>query len=294
MNNTHRSSLKKYQEKPSVLVGAAIQSFRSQGKKTIFVEGVNDKSFLQPWINKGFRFDGFVGKEVVEGIARYFKNDRISKKYIESSFFLADIDYDLTTEIGTVSGVQYFFISNNNEHIYNDLDIFIFNSKALKKLLSNLRLDLPHDEIDDLKDKIETASRIIGKYRAADYKMTGGNEEKTILNGLNIIDFFDAISLAVDDEKIKASIQNWSTSLDIDELVEAADNINSKHTAKWSLSRGHDVSLMLTEHLRQKYQKNFVSQQFVEERLRIGCELSELLQTHTGQGLLKFGAIPSD
>ncbi|MGP2542006.1 hypothetical protein [Yersinia sp. 2541 StPb PI] len=294
MSRSRGSSLKKYQENPSVLVGAAIQSFRSKGKKTIFVEGINDKSFLQPWINDGFRFDGFVGKEVVEGVARYFKNDRTSNKYIDSSFALADIDYDLTAEIGTVSGVKYFFITNDANHVYNDLDVFIFNSKGLKKLLSNLRIELSQNEIDDLRDKVQIASSIIGKYRAADYKMTGGNEEKTVLNGLNIIDFFDPLSLVIDDEKIRESIKNWSDSLDIEELIAEADSISRKQLAKWSLSRGHDISLMLAEHLKQRYGKHFVSPQFVEERLRIGCELSELLKTHTGQRLLEFGALPSE
>lgn len=294
MSQTRRSSLKKYQETPSVLVGSAIQSFRSLGKKTIFVEGINDKSFLQPWVNQGYRFDGFVGKETVEGVARYFKNDYTSRRYIESAFFLADIDYDLTTEIGTVSGVQYFFISDDKKHIYNDLDVFIFNSKALKKLLSNLRIEISSEEIEDLKGRIENASRVVGKYRAADYKMTGGNEEKTILNGLNISDFYNPSTIVTDDEKIKDSIKNWSTSLDIDELIQEAEKINASHTAKWSLSRGHDVSLMLAEHLKEKYGKHFVSQLFVEERLRIGCELNEFLKTHTGQGLVEFGAISAE
>lgn len=294
MSKSRGSSLKKYQENPSILVGAAIQSFRSKGKKTIFVEGVNDKSFLQPWINDGFRFDGFVGKKVIEAVARYFNNDRISNKYIDTSFVLADIDYDSTAEIGTVSGVKYFFINKNADHVYNDLDVFIFNSKGLRKLLSNLRIELSQSEIDDLRDKIQIASSIIGKYRAADYKVTGGNEEKTVLNGLNILDFFDPISLVVDDRKIRKNIANWSDSLDIDELIAEADNISRKQPAKWSLSRGHDISLMLSEHLKQKYGKHFVSPQFVEERLRIGCELSEFLKTHTGQKLLEFGAISSE
>ncbi|MEL2244219.1 hypothetical protein PAS25_25025, partial [Leclercia adecarboxylata] len=159
---------------------------------------------------------------------------------------------------------------------------------------SNLRLDISHEDVEDLKEKIEVASRIIGKYRAADYKMTGGSEEKSILNGLNILDFFDLNSLVVDDERIKDSIKNWSSSMNIDELIDEAEKISAKHTAKWSLSRGHDVSLMLAEHLKHKYGKHFVSQQFVEERLRIGCELNEFLKTHTGQGLLAFGAISSE
>jgi len=292
MNRRNRgSSLKKYQESPELLVSSAIQSFRSKKKKTIFVEGVNDKSFLQQWVNDGFRFDGFNGKPVIENLARYIKKNSSASRFSSEFFLLADVDYDITTSIGTVSGVNYFFVSDNGEHIYNDLDVFSFNTSALRKLFSNLRIDFSLDEISELKRKVELASRTVGKYRAADYKLTNGNEDKTVLNGLDITNFLDPVNIYIDDEKIKDSIHLWSSSLDIDELITEADDLNRSLPQQWALSRGHDISLIISSHLAEKYNKPFVSQMYVEERLRIGCELHELKNTHVGEKLSLFGAI---
>ncbi|HGV3510077.1 hypothetical protein [Klebsiella grimontii] len=285
------SSLKKYQENPEFLVSSAIQSFRSKKKRTIFVEGVNDKSFLHQWVSDGFRFDGFVGKPVIENLARYINRNHNASKYSSEFLLLADVDYDVTTCIGTVSGVNYFFVGDGGEHIYNDLDVFLFNSLALKKVLSNLRIDISSDEFIELKRKVELASRTVGKYRAADYKLTKGNVEKSILNGLDITNFLDSINIKIDDDEIKESIHQWSSSLDIDDLITEAESLDRSFPQPWALSRGHDISLIISSHISENYKKPFVSQPYIEERLRIGCELHELKNTLPGQSLITFGAI---
>lgn len=286
-----KSSLYPYQQRPSVIVDTAILNYRSKGKKTIIVEGVNDKSFLGQWVKDNIRFDGFCGKSLVENIARHRNKTMSCSAYKNCFILLADVDYDLSSSVGIISGIDYFVINDSSGNRYNDLEGFIFNSGALKKIFSSLRIEIDSEAIENIREKIESATRMFGKYRAADYKLTNGNERNSILNGINISSFFDPISLTVDDEEIKARIPEWSKSLDVDELIILANEIESENTQLWSLSRGHDITEILTEHLRLAHGKTFLSQDKTEEKLRLGCELNELLSTNVGAALIEFGAV---
>lgn len=286
-----KSSLYPYQQRPAVIVDTAILNYRSKGKKTIIVEGINDKAFLGQWVKDNIRFDGFCGKPLVENIARYRNKTMSCSAYKNCFILIADVDYDLSSSVGIISGIDYFVINDSSKNRYNDLEGFIFNSGALKKLFSSLRIEIDSETIGSVRRKIESVTRVFGKYRAADYKLTNGSEESSILNGINISSFFDPVSLTVDDEAIKERIPEWSKSLDVDELIVLANKIDGENTQMWSLSRGHDITEVLTEYLRSEHGKTFLSQDKTEEKLRLGCELNELLSTNVGAALIGFDAI---
>jgi len=285
------STLRKYQERPNVVVDRAIQAYKSNRKKTIFVEGVNDKAFFKQWTSDYIRYDGFCGKKQIEEIKKYMNLNSRFNMYYDDFLLIADVDYDLTSKLGVMNGIEYFVLDNDGNHIYNDMDIFVLNSSALKKLFSNLRIDIDDCDLDVLKNKIESTTRIFGRYRAADFKLTQGNIDSSILNGLEINQFLDASTLDVDVSVLEDSISSWSNSLDIEDLIVTAKEIDNEFKFKWALSRGHDATLVLSLHLIHKYNKHFASQPFVEERLRIGCEKAELLSIPIGRSVHSFAGI---
>ncbi|EBR9281967.1 hypothetical protein D5B78_24675 [Salmonella enterica subsp. enterica serovar Neukoelln] len=285
------STVRKYQERPNVLVDRAIQAYKSNRKKTIFVEGVNDKAFFKQWTGDNIRYDGFLGKAKIEEIKKYMNSNSKYNIYYNDFLLVADVDYDLTSKLGIVNGIEYFVLDDDRNHVYNDMDIFVLNSSALKKLFSNLRIDIDDCELDELKNKIESATRVFGRYRAADFKLTQGNVDSSILNGLEITRFLDASTLSVDVSELESSIGSWSKSLDIEDLIITAKEIDNEFKFKWALSRGHDATLILSFHLINKYNKKFASQLFVEEKLRIGCEKVELLSIPIGRAVNLFAGI---
>lgn len=285
------STLRRYQERPNVLIDRAIQAYKSNRKKTIFVEGLNDKAFFRQWTGDNIRYDGFFGKEKIEEIKRYMISNTKFNMYYNDFLLIADVDYDLTSKLGVIKGIEYFVLDDDGNHIYNDMDIFVLNSSALKKLFSTLRIDIDDCDLDELKNKIESATRIFGRYRAADFKLTQGNVNSSILNGLEITRFLDAFTLSVDVSALEGNIGNWSKSLDIDDLIAEAKEIDDEFKFKWALSRGHDATSILSCHLINKYDKKFASQSFVEEKLRIGCEKVELLSIPIGRLVGSFAGI---
>ncbi|EOX0647678.1 TPA: hypothetical protein ACWLW2_000660 [Morganella morganii] len=290
------SSLRKYFDKN--IVSTARTMFTGAGKKkTIIVEGVNDCRFFNQWFgdNNNIRFVAVNGKDnVIHTYNDFLNNQMMVEK--KAMFFCVDVDWDFIH--GKIGYSKDFFILNSaclfkQKHLYNDLEIFLINTVALKKVLSSYDINIESDNLLKLKRKLELASRIIGKYRAAD-DVTKKRLflSKSILNGLDAMSFFDPENMEVDEDNLIKSMSGWSNyPIHIDDLIEDAEVLNSKYTLPWSLSNGHDVTEMLAKHICSIKGWAELKKEKIEAELRISCELADFSTTPMYEKFLVEGLI---
>jgi hypothetical protein len=104
-------------------------------------------------------------------------------------YFFADADYDILTGKNDSVFVYNAYCNNHKKLHYNDMEAFLMNTPALGKVLANM--DIDPSEADQIKIKMEKASRIPGKLRAADEIVRRRNNlRNSILNGFEIRAFF--------------------------------------------------------------------------------------------------------
>lgn len=284
------SSLYKYQNNERVVMDRAIQNYRSKRKHTIFVEGLSDKDFIKQWSESAFVFDGFCGKSLIESVHTLLNRDKVRGQFREHVTLIADIDYDISAGLGKCSGVKYFVVDDGFNHIYNDLDVFLINTRALNKILVSLRIEIDNEQVDNLRELLAQATKVFGKYRCAEQVLLK-SYNGSILDGLDITPFYDPLTLKVDEGLLRKSIPNWSKSLSIDELLEAADKLEVENSLSWSLTRGHDATEILASHIKSAFGKKFVDRAYIERQLKIGCELHEFNNTELCKHLVAIGAI---
>lgn len=284
------SSLYRYQNNERTVIDRAIQNYRSKRKHTVFVEGLSDKDFIKQWSESDFIFDGFCGKPLIEAIHSLLTRDRVRGQFKEHMTLIADIDYDISAGLGRCSGVKYFVVDDGFNHIYNDLDVFLINTRALNKILVSLRIDIDNDHVNKLRDLLSQATKKFGKYRCAEQALLK-SYNGSILEGLDITPFYDPITLEVNEELLRKSIPNWSKSLSIDELIETADKLEAENPLAWSLTRGHDATEILASHIKSAFGKKFVDRTYIERQLKLGCELYEFNNTGLCKHLVLIGAI---
>lgn len=283
------STLKKFQNDPNHLLNTAFNLYKSKRIRTAIVEGVCDKRFLMQWTRKdvAIRFDGLEGKSLVEEVFRRAQEEPFSTQ--DFLYYFADVDYD-----GIVSRklhehpkfIYNAFCDNEQKVIYNDLEIYLVNSSALEKMLSNL--DVDPASADSLRTKLEQASRKIGALRASDEilrKRVG--LRNSVLNGLEVHPFFDPASLSIDIKRLEESLPNWTNYRHhVDDLIETARNISRDSPAEWSLSRGHDVTEMLSLYMERIGHKG-MRRERIELMLRLACEMRDYLESPMGRKLCK-------
>lgn len=283
------SSLRKYKIEPKYLLNSALNLFRSKKIKTIVVEGVSDKKFLSQWEKREspIRFDGLDGKRLVEKVY----GESRSKPYIDYDFlyFFADVDYDAVAKLGLHIHPKFIYNAycfNSENLIYNDLEIFLVNTSSLGKVLANH--DISINEVDGIRERLELASRKIGAFRAADILLQKREGLTTsILNGIEVSEFFDPVKIDINVDFLKSRIPYWtSKKYLVQDLVEVAEKTNFGWPALWSLSRGHDVTEMIYLHLESKGFKGLNSSK-IELMLRLACESNDYRCSPMGQKLIK-------
>lgn len=271
------SSLKRYQKNPKELLGYALQMYRSKKIITIIVEGPNDKRFLSQWIGKdsNARFEGLEGKALVEEIYK----ESLTKTFESFKFtcYFADVDYDFV--LGKSLLIDKFFVYNAylddlKVTQFNDLETFLINTNALEKLLANH--DIETSASISFRVDLEKASRDIGKLRVADIILQKKEKlQNSILNSLDISTIHVPKSLTIDEKRLKALMPRWSNYPHfVDNLIELSEKVDKDNPAKWSLSRGHDITEIIALYMDSIGKKGF-SKEKVELLLRSGCELNE-------------------
>nr|WP_015060321.1 DUF4435 domain-containing protein [Rahnella sp. WMR66]CAZ68660.1 hypothetical protein [Rahnella sp. WMR66] len=268
-------------------------------RKTVVVEGVNDSRFFNQWYGDSevVRFVSVDGKpNVMKVYGEYLKNKNMKER--KGMFFCVDIDWDILHKKSPP--VEDDFLCNayclkSSSHYNNDLEGFLVNTGALKKVLSSYDIDMSNGNLTSLLVKMESASRCIGKYRAADYITQNKlGLYNSILNGLRVDDFFDASSFSVDETKLLALMPSWSNyPANIPDLISEATNLDNTHPQKWILSNGHDITYMLSAYLELKTGIRGINKDKIEKELRLSCELAEFKLTPMHMKLLNESLIPA-
>jgi len=199
-------------------------------------------------------------------------------------FFCVDVDWDFVHKFPPMN--KEFVIMNSaclitNKHFYNDMEIFLVNTVALDKVLASYDIDTSKSHIRDLKNKIEVASRIIGKYRAAD-NITKNRLSlyKSVLNGLDAMTYFDSKTLTINEASLIAAMPSWSNyPHHVDDLIKDAEILERNNPQPWSLSNGHDVTEMLAEYIKFLMGYRELSKEKIERELRLSCELHDFSST---------------
>lgn len=278
-------SMRTYRTDPSAIFNKICGISRGRNElKILAVEGDGDKRFLSQYFDEedNLEFIPTYGKEILIQVYNKFRDKKFLNK--DSYFFCVDLDYDIIhNKLELIQNNNFLcnvYCLNSNKYFFNDLESFLVNTSALKKLLSSF--DQPHSKKDmnDLNGKLEQASRAVGKYRAADFiVMKEQGLRSSVLDGLVLDNYFDVEIFCVLDKKLELEIPNWSKQkLYVDELIEKASELNKTYLQKWELSRGHDITKLLALYLSKKTGKNITDKQ-IENSLRIGCEKAEFEQT---------------
>lgn len=285
------SSLRKYQKDPKNLLNNALQMYRSKEIRTAVVEGVCDKRFLSQWLcaDASIRFDGLDGKSLV---SRVYSASQM-KPYCDYDFlcFLADVDFDFIAGHKLHNHPSFIYNSfcfTENRLHYNDLESFLINTSAFEKVLVNLDIDI--NEADSLRERLERASRVTGSLRAADIIVQNEhNLRSSVLNGMDIRAFFNPKDISFDQDEFLKALPRWSNYREYtDDIIEAAERLDREASSSWSLSRGHDLTEMLSLHLECRGQKGMTADK-LELMLRLACEFSEFQRSPMGKQLAELG-----
>ncbi|WP_323082385.1 hypothetical protein [Klebsiella variicola] len=254
-------------------------------RKTIVVEGVNDVRFFNQWYGDSnkVRFVSVDGKpNVIIVHGEYIKQKNLKAR--KAMFFCVDIDWDIVHKRPLPGSDDFLcnsYCLNSKTHYHNDLEGFLVNTIALKKVLSSYDIDMSNGQLNSLLIKMEESSRSIGKYRAADHitqKKFG--LYNSVLNGLSVSVFFDALNFKVDEKKLLSSMPNWSNYPDhITDLVNEASLLNQQYSYSWALSNGHDITEMLALYLEKKTKIRGICKEKIEKELRLSCELADFMPT---------------
>lgn len=272
-SNRYKRSIKDVAQSPTTIINTAISLNRSQKYATIIVEGENDARFLRQWITSDVkvRFAGFGGKKVViDSYNEAKRQDSLNLNYLT---FVADVDFDGIH--GQIINDDRFiyneFCYRNKTVIHNDLEGFLFTTKALEKYLANH--DIEAAEVENIRVKIEKATKIIGSYRLADIQLQSQKKKKnSILNGIEVSQFISFKTLEIDVRKLQTQLPRWSNYPElVDDLIQQAAENQRTTPQKWLLSRGHDITEILCGYLNDLKGLHLNSSQ-IEQGLRLACE----------------------
>ena len=281
------TGLQRFQKDPKHLIRTAFQLFRSRKIRTVVIEGISDRRFLEQWTKptSSVRFDGMDGKRLVTDV---YKASQASP-YDKDRFLLyfADVDWDVIHSKSLIDNADFVYNAycrNTKKVIYNDLECFLVNTRALEKTMANLDLDT--SGATEIREKIEYATRQIGAFRAADEIVRRKlGKSNSILNGIEPLEFFDANSIHIDIAKLINYLPRWANYKEhVDDLVDCANQLLVDYTLPWSLSRGHDVTELLCEHFITRGTKGLRSDK-IEMMLRLGCEMSAFKESPMGVNL---------
>ncbi|SEA02024.1 Protein of unknown function [Alkalimonas amylolytica] len=217
------------------------------------------------------------------------------KPYCDFDFllFFVDIDFDYIhqKQLNLHNSFIYnAYCSEEKKLHYNDLECYLLNTSALAKVLANF--DIEPYEVDTIRDKLKTGSRAIGSLRAADYiAQRKFGLSKSILNGLEIDDYFDPSNIFINLKEIKQDLPRWSNYKEhVEDLVSIAEKLDRETPNDWSLSRGHDVTKMLSMHLETRSRRK-VTTESIEMMLRLACEKFEFENSPMGKRFIKTACV---
>lgn|GEM_PF-704603 len=293
------SSLRGYQCNPARVVQKAKMIFSASGRHTFVVEGDTDFRLYRQWlVDDNACLENVNNKSQVKDVWKEAK-----RRGLNSIHCLADLDYDLVVNNMPILDAQFVYVSmrdgeTSSDVECNDLESVLIRSHALSKVMAQKYRgsDLYGDEftsrVSDLRERLRIASRNVGAFRAADQKYWRLHNRSPIGDNFNIEDtFFNAEKLDVDVSKLTQVLRRSSRQgiNAMDEVIETAEKYIRDFSDGWQLSRGHDLTSMLAQHLAHLLNRRVISSRDVEEDLRMACELEMVKETQFGAKLMKIG-----
>ncbi|MDN8430360.1 hypothetical protein V5F22_17155 [Acinetobacter baumannii] len=286
-------SLRKTATNPSFILNKAQQNLRSKQKEVyIFVEGTNDKKFLKNLglDKKEIGFDGFDGKPLVKKLLSLSKQNPYT--IFSKSLFIMDIDYD--SSVGNLishdNNVFYHGYCNiNNQHEYNDLEVFLWETKAFQKILNEFEIE---EDATSLRNELSILASEIGYLKLADEILVKENNlRSSILDGFNIessiriSDFTFLEKDVYDSLKIRSPHKEY-----VEDLFEKIKQLKEDYSDIKICVKGHDLTKILEIYLKHKG-KHWANKTNLEMTLRVGFEADEYLKSSLGKSLLSRESI---
>lgn len=281
---TKRRGLKGYIENPVNACSLARQMFVSRKVRTIVVEGDNDRRFFEQWPST-CKFHVCNGKDLVVSVYKHYRKHY--KNDAGFMWFVVDIDFnEILGEL--IEDDCFMYNSLCSDFSYNDMEVFLVNTPAFEKVLSNFDIDM--EEAGCIRAKLRDASAILGSFRVSDFLIRRDNcLSRSVLNGLEVRGYFNEKRLLVDPELIDRAIRGSSGygGLYSEDLINKARELRKIYSNSWSLSRGHDVTEMLRLFLEaRKKRLDIVS---LEMMLRMACEKSYFEYSSVGKKFIDMG-----
>ncbi|MGQ9373369.1 hypothetical protein ACUM6W_05950 [Acinetobacter tandoii] len=278
-------SVKNTARNPLFILNKAQQNIRSKQKDFyFFVEGESDKKFIK---NLGLDknkigFDGFNGKDLVKALLSLSKN----KQYNISSncIFIMDIDYDIKLENPVCKDENVFYhgyCNIGNNHYYNDLESFLWETKAFQKILNEFDID---DDAISLRENLNNLASEIGYIKLADEIIMKTHKlSQSVLDGFNIEPFIRISDFTFQKDLLKENLRTRSPRKEyVDDIFKMAlDLKNEDPNIKISI-KGHDLTKLLEIYLKSR-QKIWAKQSNLEMTLRVGFEATEYFNSTLGQ-----------
>lgn len=278
--------LKAYNDKPDFAYNRARQAFNVTKKRTVVVEGESDKDYFERWVS-GCKFHACSGKDAVIGVYEYYRRRR--QRDLEFMCFVVDLDYDRILGGDLIEDECFIYNSLSSDVVFNDLEVFLVNTEAFEKVLSQFGFD--DGDVSRIRHELRDASSVLGSFRAADFFVRRNNGlSRSVLNGLNVTHCFDANNIYVDPGVVGDVIGRSSGygGLYLDELIDKARHLRNDYCGGWELSRGHDVTDMLSLFLREQGVGRF-GRLDLEILLRRECEKSSFEGSPVGRRFCAMG-----
>lgn len=283
--NSPQQGLQARNENPVYVYNLARQMFDSKEVRTIVVEGVSDKRYFGQWIS-GARIHVCNGKESVVKAYNYYKTHK--KGGHDFMCFIVDVDFDLVLRKALIDDECFIYNSLEDGSGFNDMEIFLVNTRALDKVFLNLGLEFDFEEINEIRLKLREASSDFGSFRVADCLLRrGGGVGGSLLGEFKVDRCFDRAGISIKHELVIDGIRDDCRSAD---LIDKARGLRDSYKGSWSLSRGHDVTNMLSLFLRERIKKPPKSGD-LEMMLRLACEGCDFEGSPVGKRLRDKGWI---
>jgi 5S rRNA maturation endonuclease (ribonuclease M5) len=235
---------------------------KSTKQSVIIVEGHMDITWLKSTCEpKRYAIREVAGKQ---SVLEYASSCNHLDEY---ACFVVDLDLDFLkrdTKHHMPKVVYNCYHISTNLH-YNDIEIFQINSTPFETLLYEQDTNQELDDVNDIRMKLEKASRVYGSYYAA-YEITHPSTKKpSFLHDLDPTNtaYFSAHEIGIRIPNFEERVEKWlkySTRLDnfaASRVIAVANELNAKHPEPWRLSRGHTAIKMFTAYLMNKYPHKF-------------------------------------
>lgn len=288
------SLLRTYSEKAEYAIKRAQMNYSGAKTSTLIFEGDTDAKFVRNFLTsqciKVLTVDG------KQNVVQAWK--MASQRRLPYIHFFVDLDYDAISGKKLVKHDNFHYVlgdfeSDSIKSYSNDIESALLRTSALRKILAQKYCSDSFDLVEIqshaemLRERLRIAGAELGSLRAAEIIYYGETRERTIDGGFNIDDqWYVARDIRVDRSSLRSSLMRSCRghSSAMERVFSIADELLETYGSGWELSRGHDLTEMLSRYLT-SHGSRIIRRPEVESDLRIACEFSFFENTPIGKVL---------